>query len=385
MGEYSYYDYQEYLFDQLDDIFFGEDGEEYPNKLRNIILEEKKEDIKVNKDIFAGKYGFLNSDYAKIGELHEGLAWVCNRGYNNYYKYIDKDGNEVIDIGEANAVGDFHEGLAWVKDNDGFKFINKKGHAVFHLFNAKRVGDFKNGHAWFTNDYWNYYFVDTKGIISTEGYSQVWDYCGNYAIVRKKNKYNVIDEEYKLVGNWQYRRPSIGQSHNFACIDNRIVSKVNYLDDYSVRKRLLGYECRNIEENEVIRTKYEPIKVYSDKYVLCLDHKCNMYIYDKENNIYTFIDSAKWVEFDDNFILSRPHFFKNSSDCFVVYFVYDGGIVDITEYYNKRLNDKETIKITHGLGRIFTFQEFQYQDKKVIQLEKINNVFGSDTLHRRRY
>ena len=378
MGEeYSYEEYQSYLNSELDRIFSGR--ETVPNIL-NYQNDVVKEEVKNDK----------RTIYSDIENYHEGIRWESEKKdyfTRTYYGY-DENNNKVITVKDAYLVGSFHEGLAWVRyKNGGCNYIDKEGNIAFSIPDATKVYDFHNGFAIFEKNN-KMYFINHYGVVSKNGYTAVDNFENGLAVVRFGNFYNVIDENYNYVHRWEMRVPSIHESYNFRFINNTAYLKHDYLNDYQIKKTILGYECVNLNsktDGNKLRVKYKPVKIYFDKYVLCISNRCILYLYDSENNRYTIIDSAKWVEFNDDFILSRAHFYGDKNTCFVAYLVYDEGIVDITDYYNKNLKNKEYLGIIHGYGRVLTYPEFVRQDEKLGEMEEVGKVFGKDTLHRRRF
>lgn len=372
MEEVSYSSYQSYLHEQLHYIFNGKYGDTYKNNF-----------LEMSRIVDPARVAFNNSNLTNSGILSEDRIWKKEPkiGYDSWYRCYDSGGNHVFDYeDDVRAVGDFHEGLAWVRIGyNHFKYTDKAGRYILDIGDVYNVGDFHNGHAWIVDSPKKFHFIDKKGNKSTI-FEGAWDLHNGYFIVRNGLLYNVLNENFELIGDWSLRIPFVYISHNFEIVNNKVNVRENYLKDYYVRNK---YQC--VKEDKVINVKYQPVKVYYDRYVLCIDNSCKIYLYDENDNSYTKIDSAKWVEFDDNFIVSQNQFYGDERECSVAYFVYDGGIVDITDYYNYYLKDKDSFTITHGYGKLPTFNEYKNRDSKLMKEDVVGNILGEDTLHRRRF
>lgn len=372
--------YKIYLDNVLRRIFFPYEYDNdnlYINNLKGV-----KRSVPVSMPKFK-----TYSKASNHGLLSEGLIWKkrSNSYYDNTFEYFDENGEKVLELGKGViCVSDFHDGLASVMDVFSHViYINKKGEKVIDLGKVAGAGNFENGFTWFTPDNRRFYFLDKNGNKSKKFYQEVWAFNDGYAVVRLGPLYNVVNEKFEEIGNWENRIPRIRKTNNFEFINDKMRVAKNYITDYEVKKTLFGYECT--KEDRKINVRCLPVKIYYDRFVLCVDNKCNMFLFDNEKKSYTKVDSAKWVEFDDNFILSKNHFFGTNNDCFVVYFVYDGGIVDITEFYNRHLNERNSFNITPNLGKIMTYNEFLHQDDKFMKEDEIQDIIGEDTMHRRRY
>ena len=330
----DYREYQRYLYHTLDRIFNDKNGIEYSNDIR---FEDK--DLSDNSN-----YLYTDSEFNKTDqEYHEGVVWKkTGPYYNREFALMDENGNELFKLNGVRVAGSFHEGLAWVIFVDGeVRIVDKKGDTVFTVGKVRDISDFHNGYAVISKNGRRYALINRQGLISNIAFDDIKGFRNGFSIVRRGPFYNVIDTNLKVVGNWQPTIPRIHISHNFNFIGNKMISREDYLKDYNVKKTIFGYQCSSkLNKDKKINVSYKPLKVYYDKYVLCLDNKKVLYFYDKDSNTYTKIDNVKWVEFDDNFIVGRPHFLGGERNCFVVYFIYDGGIVDITDYYNSYLNGR---------------------------------------------
>jgi len=102
------------------------------------------------KFVFIDNYGSKLMSYRKANNFSEGLAAVM---IDNKWCYIDHSGNVVIKT-EYDKVGDFHEGLAWVGqynyDNGKYEigFIDQNGILIVPFFEVKYdffISDYHEG------------------------------------------------------------------------------------------------------------------------------------------------------------------------------------------------------------------------------------------------
>ena len=143
------------------------------------------------------------------------------------------------------------------------------------------------------------------------------------------------------------------------------------LKDYTSEKvGIRHYKLSN--GSKTYDLKYPPIRVY-DNYILCCKPAINpfgyfgsyiYYLYNKEDHkdykIGCSIMERKikgkenevvfdCFSFDDNFI--HDNFHKKT------YLIYGSQIVEITDYYNKKLKDKRTVTVNKGLSNIKALKE----------------------------
>ena len=205
--------YKYYLERVLDKIFSPNRGELYINNLKGV-----KRSVQVSMPRFK-----TYSRGSFSGLLSEGLRWQKGSTdyYNNSYDFYNEKGEKVIELGKGIAcVSDFHEGLASVMDVfSNVIYINKKGEKVIDLGKVAATGNFENGFTWFTPDYKRFYFLDKNGNKSKRFYQEVWAFNDGYAVVRLGPLYNVVNEKFEEVGNWENRIPIIRKTNNFEFIN----------------------------------------------------------------------------------------------------------------------------------------------------------------------
>lgn len=98
----------------------------------------KTTDIDNNQYLFYNSEGKVvlkisNDKYRRLSDFHDGLAYFehLNNGNIDRKGFIDKNGNEVLNLTDYQIVNNFSEGLAAVsKDGNKFGFINTKGKEI---------------------------------------------------------------------------------------------------------------------------------------------------------------------------------------------------------------------------------------------------------------
>ena len=163
------------------------------------------------KEVIKGKYTAAST-------FHEERAMVEVYDGSNYWcKYITKDGTE---IGNFDQAENFACGLALVatRNSDGkldYKFIDKDGNEVIkvgvvghyrseddthYLSKYLWVGEFSDGLALFQDTTGYYGFMDTKGeVVIPAQYQDAWWFSeGKAAVTQSGNGYYFIDKEGKI-------------------------------------------------------------------------------------------------------------------------------------------------------------------------------------------
>ena len=317
-----------------------------------------------------GKYNFIDTSGKLISKEWYDLVFDFENGYakvekNGMYNFIDTSG-KLISKEWYDLVLDFENGYAPVEKNGKYNFIDINGKLISEEW-YDDVENFENGYAKVEKN-GMYNFIDTNGkLISEEWY----DYCvmyfeNGYAKVRKNGKYNFIDTNGKLVSE-KFARKSIKIiSQNFVIVDDIISCSKIDMQDYQVKKTLLGYQC--INSTDKYNLKYQPIKRFGFRYILCLK-KDIVCLYDRINNNYKDIGTIYDIEYDDNFIFDK----KNRR----IYLIYENQIIDVTDYYNEKLILKKEISISSGVTGILSREEFSFKNMqeidKLIQEEKERN------------
>ena len=312
--------YQEYLASKLDLVFNDELGD----GKRNIVGLR----VKNNVDAHKGDRGY-----------HEGYAIYEN--WMGRYDFIDTSGNLMIGgIGVIDYKGDEVEGVMC---------------ELVHNFNygkalAKRI-EREGGHYF-------YFFIDDNGRINSLGgsFEKAFDYVDGYGRVKRNGKWNYVDADCNYVlPEWVDDASDI----KFARVRVRRGAKIEtvYLGmpGYKIRLTVGGYICSN--ENTRFRIKYQPVKVFNERNILCTD-RINYYVFDVVTNKYIKVGPAKDIFYDDNLIFDEK---KRK-----VYLVYNDKLIDITEYYFKNLRNKPRLHINHSLDKILSMEEFVFMEMEEI-------------------
>jgi hypothetical protein len=164
------------------------------------------------------KYGYfdlegkiaINPQFEFATAFREGLALVKLSGDNGKWGYIDKSGKFVINAIYKDATV-FKDGLAWViSDNSAPSAIEKNGNIIFTLKEANEVRLFSEGLAAFSIadavNYMSWGFVDKTGnqIINAQ-FDEVGDFTeGKCAVMNKDGKWGYIDKSGKIIINYQF-------------------------------------------------------------------------------------------------------------------------------------------------------------------------------------
>lgn len=164
------------------------------------------------------KYGYfdlegkiaINPQFDYATAFRDGLALVKLSGENGKWGYIDKSGKFVINAIYKDATV-FKDGLAWViSDNSAPSAIEKNGNIIFTLKEANEVRLFSDGLAAFSIaddvNYMSWGFVDKTGnqIINAQ-FDEVGDFTeGKCAVMNKDGKWGYIDKSGKIIINYQF-------------------------------------------------------------------------------------------------------------------------------------------------------------------------------------
>ena len=321
---------------------------------------------------FINKNGVLISNkwYISIRNFHDGYAQVEGYIYGSFnypycaYNFIDKEGNLTSEIW-YDRVFNFYDDRARVFDSTRGKhnYINRRGELIGGIW-YDYAEDFNEGYAKVRNAIYQYNFIDKEGNLTSEiWYDKVSGFNEGYAKVYNKVRgFNYIGVDRKLLCEWGRKEP---------IVDKYFLYRANVLmhwktiesdiKDYDVSKNIFGYVCKNSSTN--IRLKYQPIKFFGTRYILCYSKKTGFMLYDRESKEY---ESIFVKSYDDNLIIGDDK----------KYLIYDNKKIDITEYYDEHLKGMITIKVHKGIN-ILTENEFSvynsYDIIKLLEEEKIRN------------
>ncbi len=368
--------YQKYLEEKLDLIF--QRKKEQP---KNESIKEKHFRV-IEKE---GKYNFIDENekllssiwFDNAKEFEDGYAIVTKiikvSGKYGKEKTIEKDNlidtnGKLVSNEWYDAIGYFHDGYAWVKKNGKYNYIDTNGKLIGNKWYIE-ADDFDCGIACVTKRHAHF------------------EYAGmGYKIDHEM--YNIINTKGEVVFKKWFDNPiyiyeELNKSFACLCSSYRLVGVMyipiclsKNLKDYEVKKFLTGYTCTNGKDK--FNIKYQPLRIYDSRNILCTDGT-HAYLFDRSLGKYTQLcgtisvmvekahrmSSSRHVsilniEFDENFIFDH----ENKK----VYFVYEGQIHDITEYYNKKLKYKENIPIKKGIN-VLSKNDFFYQQEEKIKKE----------------
>ena len=207
-----------------------------------------------------------------------------------------------------------------------------------------------------------YYFSIQDKNLKVGPFTKAYDFVDGFAVVEKDGKFNVLNHDMRFVFPKSYDYITRVDFCRVKVRDG-IKRKTIYLGmkDYQVKRSGFVYSCSNGKEQ--FKIKYQPVKMFDDKSVLCF-HDNHYYLFDVNRNIYQKLDPlvvywTYWNEnvdtdvfYDDNFIYDK----ENKK----VYFPYNGKMLDITKYYIAHLVNNTTIRVKRDIGDIKTIDEFVF-------------------------
>ena len=274
-----------------------------------------------------------------IGEYNEGPV-------------IEKEEGKILSEECYDYVGEFQEGYAVVINKNKYNYVNNEGKLMWKTWRDKSTSTWKSKHC---------YYIEYEEIptIFHNGYALVekdydikdngeWtDVYPDYSLIDKSGNFVIdnVDSIYRFEdGNFAYKKSgklyyldSNFKHINFYPDEYHSISDFNIdIKDYKVKKGLFGYILYNSYDK--FKVKYEPIKNYGLRYVLCLN-KGKLYLYDRKLDKYENIEKGKEISYDDNFIWYDDK----------LYFFYDDKKIDITDYYKKYLIGKKEINIAKDI------------------------------------
>ena len=352
--------YNEYLSKKLDLIFDVKDD------VKGDVKGEKNSDsdkksippkfVKKN-----GLYNLVNDEEQIISDIGFDDVWGFSEGYakvkkDGKFNHINGEGKLISDIW-FDIVWGFSEGYAKVKKDGKYNYINSEKKLISDIW-FDEVLAFSGGYAIVQKDGKLNHINGEGKLISDIWFDLVWGFSEGYAKVKKDGKYNFINGEGQII-NKKWSRKEYIQIHvfskSFVKIDNQIICVSEDMGDYQVKKGVLGYQCS--KDNDVFNIKYEPVKVYGLRYVICYK-KDQVFLLDRKNNKYILLGSVGNISFDDIFI--RYNYSEK------VYLMYADQMIDITEYYKKKLKNKKEIRIINGIS-ILSKDDFTYHSEDEIR------------------
>ncbi len=127
------------------------------------------------------------------------------------------------------------------------------------------------------------------------------------------------------------------------------------MKDFKVRRKINGgYKCTNPYKKFSI--PYKPIKMYGTNFVICQsDDQFKLFLYDieKEEKVcfLGLMPNLNGYFYDDNFIITHVRD--------QIFFMYDDKAIDITDYFEDNLMDKERVYIKRDI-KVLSREEFDY-------------------------
>lgn len=176
----------------------------------------------------------INPQFSEANLFMDDVALIKTSGSEPLYGYIDMKGNYVINPQFIMAT-DFVDGIAiTVKPNEAPKGINKKGEMVFELKNAQSVTNFNEGLAAYSIDneqgtVWG--FIDSKGtsVIPTQFHAVGKFSEGKCAVMNKDGKWGFIDKTGKIIITNQFSGAGAFKNGKAVAYDTN--AKAGLIDD----------------------------------------------------------------------------------------------------------------------------------------------------------
>lgn len=318
---------------------------------------------------------YLFEEWIENGEhfcdYQVGNIIVIKSLYHNTIIIIDKTGRILFEGNNIHLQYSFVNGYAKVKnkDNGTYNFIDTNGNLLFkEWINYFELSDYDGQYVIVKriNDL-RYNIIDKNGKpLLPEWYDVIFKFINGYAKVRKNGKFSFIDRKLNVVfpfvsmsKNYDlYSNENPEEFNNFVKYNDYVLPKDIEMDEYEVKKTLSGYICINKNKKDKYKLKYQPIKKYSDNYVICLD-KENVYMYDRRVNEYRLLGKYSDIEYDNYFIFDN----KNLK----VYFVYADNLFDITNYYYDHLINHQELKMNvDDIIDIISKNEFHFRNMEEI-------------------
>lgn len=338
---------------------------------------------KNNKYNFIDESGKLVSDtwYDYVFSFEDGKALVNT---DNKYNYIDTKGKIInknwfdLDSNGSILIEEVHSSYLLLTNNGKKSFLNSKGEAINEVW-YDAAWSFIDGYARVKlNNKYNFINIEGKYVKDT-WYDEAWNFCEGYARVKQDNKYNFIDKSGKLISetwydhaydfNDGYAKIITKEGYNFINSKGELINNLYHnslfyfnsnLEDYNITSKLTGYICEN--KTTSFKLKYKPYYVLNSFYVLCYkNNEC--YLYNRLDNSYTSLGKCINICAINNILFD----YKEQK----VYLINDSKIIDITDYYNNNLLEKDNINIRDVKVDILTRDEFS-----ILNMDKIDQIMS---------
>ena len=377
--------YQEYYYSRLD-LVFG--------------IQEYLDSLKISKPQELGENQIYDIDgkiidVDSIGEFHDGYA-VVTKKYIVENQYSSEFLRRAIKANYPHP--DTTEYIKYNYIDKDYKlypyFTTETDKSVKNWFDNARdfrcgIGVVKGyGHEWYLNK--------ERGMLGGSSFNKAYDFIGNIGLIMEERGYwfmdatghwpafNIAWDHHTIIHESEYKRTPVNQYVHFIQgvdryngvnsyinmnksfilsqrintesgerkkkFDTQIACTTIDLKDYLVTKKRFGYELKN--RNDKYRVKKEPIKVFDNRFTLCLDKK-NIFLFDRKKELYFLIGNVENTFFEDNLIVN---YLKDGS-IVNAFLIYNEELLTITDYYDLKLKDIDRIKINHGI-KISTKKEF---------------------------
>ena len=322
----------------------------------------------------------MNGNYL-LDDWYDGISMV--KSNDGIYGFVKKNGKEnIIDCDGHIVLDDWYDEIKHfnysgyakvIRNTKEFNFIDRWGNPIsnkwhhygepyFQVLDGHKnkyidikitdVNEIVRGYAKVTaissngKEYTNYLKLDGDFLFNNWFLSdeRVEPYKDGivHRTVNEKVLDNILDNNGNLIlDKWQklVHVHNINKSFAVYNVDKKSVSicKDKDLKEYTVKKTLTGYQCSY--RDNIFNIKYEPIKIFDSNLILCINKDSEVNLYDRKNNKYTYLNKSSEIEFTDHIIRNERQYFL----------VYDGQMVDITNYYDDKVRRKKYYHINEGI------------------------------------
>ena len=355
--------YEQYLNDKLSLVFNTVLGKIFYNTIRYKVLNditkidcEKLEKIYEQRTLYFLYPSCFEEGYVKaIGRDHRVDLMDMNGNF-----YFDMTYQMPYYVSQADIYG------IWCKDGE----LHRPSEGWF-LANLEQ-DKYSNLEGYY------FFSVDDKKL-KIGPFTSAREFIDGFAVVEHDGKWNILNHDMQFVFPKSYKYIS-NIDFGRVRVHDGLKSKTIYLGmkDYQVKKAVRGYICSN--EKRTFKIKYRPVKMFDDNSVLCF-HNNHYYLCDVANDKYQILEplvpsfTYSWgsvnpcIVYDDNFIYDK----ENK----IVYFPYNGKLINITKYYkdhllNNTVNNfifSKGVRVNRCVKDILTLNEFHC--KNIDEIEEM--------------
>lgn len=226
--------------------------------------------------------------------------------YETYsYKYINAQGQEVLDLKYYDAAYPFQEGLAKIKKDGQYNFIDKNGKVISKMW-YDQAGNFEDGKAWVVTGEDYYYLAKDGSLIKDQTEAEpVPEIAGDYAVITKNyDQYGLVDKANKFIvepiydGIFAQFEGEIyiikkGELFGFFIPESKKIIDAQYTDYYIDRKNKEIIVSDEKEQYGVI--DYQGKVIIDRQYSLVKNVDSLFYLIKKGDQFGLMDQNSKWI------------------------------------------------------------------------------------------